>query len=237
MSISAEQPSAIEALLDKAPRLVILIPSAASLNCTSGTERMGSVITMRAALARRQSMRSKSGEDLSGLEWCISLHRQVDHEMVTSGERIGSATFVDSFAGDTDFAGEPATFDLWASLGAEQFDRLLSVLAAGRSVSYIRAHLIGLEFDYHPDGSGKVWDTTDRKTVALTGLEWGMGLTPNEEQTEQDMPDTPTAPALATAQDVAAMTATMKAATEESSKMLGWILFAVVIGVFILAFR
>jgi hypothetical protein len=192
---------------------------------------------MRATLARRQSMRSKSGEDLSQLEWCLSLHRNVNHEMVTSGERIGSATFVDSFAGDADSAGEPAAFDLWASLGAEQFDRLLSILATGRSISFVRAHLIGLEFDYHPDGSGKVWDTTDRKTVALTELEWGMELTSNEEHAEEDMPDAPTAPALATAHDVAAMAATMKAVAGESSKMLGWILFAVVIGVFILAFR
>jgi hypothetical protein len=138
-----------------------------------------STISILSKIASGESLTTKNGKNLKDLEWHIDLHRhRTTTQRISAADGIGCVMYSEEIESEYDLDVSPECIFLWAAIGDHQFDQLRDALLNGRSISTIHANVISqhITYDFHPDGSGKIWDVSKEKSAVLTGINWSVEL-------------------------------------------------------------
>ena len=127
-------------------------------------ESKESVLVMKVALARGESVELATGGKLQALTGVIRVRERRTDQWQGNGKGVGSLVFVDAGRGG---AQESAKFQINISISTKKFDALLKVAISGRLPSKFfvdagekvsRTETRGLTYRMTPEGRTKVWD-------------------------------------------------------------------------------
>ena len=127
-------------------------------------ENKESVLVMKVALAKGESVELATGGKLQALTGVIRVRERRTDSWQGHGKGVGSLVFVDAGRGS---AQESAKFQINISISTKKFDALLKVAISGRLPSKFfvdagekvsRTEMRGLTYRMAPKGRTKVWD-------------------------------------------------------------------------------
>jgi hypothetical protein len=185
-------------------------------------------IVLQGKLHWRSSIQDKSGKDLSKAAWSIQIVRM---------DRIAKVAKEASVAGMCGFSARIDADDdsdeyFFGHVGMAQteLDALYMAWMSGKRFDYITLDVQDVEYNWEPDGSGKVWDTsTASRKVASARI--GIVDEPAAEVIGDPFEDSSLLPP--TRNDIATLSKTLASISTVAHYLLG----AVVFGVAVLIFR
>lgn len=83
------------------------------------------------------------------------------------------------------FDGPPAILSD-AHIPAEAFDRILGLIQGGRLPKSLNVEVHNLDYDWRPDGSGKVWDNRANVIVPVTNISFDVSVFGSTPEGQQD---------------------------------------------------
>jgi hypothetical protein len=153
--------------------LVGFIPTKARLVLEENKE---SVLVMKVALAKGESVELATGGKLQALAGVIRVRERRTDKWQGNGKGVGSLVFVDAARGGTQ---ESAKFQINISISTKKFDALLKVAISGRLPSKLfvdagekvsRTETRGMTYRMAPGGRTKVWDNKSFPFLQVTNF-------------------------------------------------------------------
>lgn len=138
-------------------------------------------------------------------------------------------TFLDDF--DDPEYGYDASFDGHIGVAPNEMQTIISAWLAGKQFPLLVVTLDGMEYDWQPDGSGKLWDE-ESKHRAVINARLDISDAPLARVDQQIIADD-SPPAVLSARDIAPIFKQLKDLSSTALFLLG----AVVIGICVILFK
>lgn len=125
-------------------------------------------ITLHLALPSDEHMTLATGEDVRTIRLSLTIKAMTPEHDRWLQERRGK---LDNPAiGQMHYFDEPSAILSDAHIAADAFDRILGFVQAGRVPNSLTVEVQCLDYDWRPDGSGKIWDNRENPIVPVTSI-------------------------------------------------------------------
>jgi hypothetical protein len=154
--------------------LVSFRPTKARLVIEEGKD---SVLVMKVAVAKGESVELSSGGRLESLAGVLRIRERRTNFIRPNGHAIGSLIYIDGAPGQPGYS--PPKFQINLGMAAEKFEPLLRVALSGRLPTkfFVDAgekvssrQTRGITYRLKRDVRTKVWDTTSYRTLPVTNF-------------------------------------------------------------------
>lgn len=125
-------------------------------------------VSFHLALPFDEHMTLATGDDVRAIRLGLSLKPMTpDHDRWLQ-ERRGKSN--QPIIGRMHYFNAPPAILSDANISTEAFERVIELVQAGRVPHSLTIEVEGLDYDWRPDGSGKVWDNKEYPIVPLTNV-------------------------------------------------------------------
>lgn len=176
--------------------------------------------------------------ELTDVLWTIEfIDRGSGNELTKLHNAVGLLSYFKEFESKFDEDYCPEACHGWAILDPPTFSVLRDMALEGKLASGMRLHVLGMEYGWEPDGSGKVWDVEAHRSIVITRIEVIANLVrppePKEDEVVSDpfwKEPPPPSPELTAMHEVAK-------AIERVRARLAWVVVLLAVTVAVVIFR
>lgn len=141
-------------------------------------------VTLHLALPFDEHMTLATGEDVRTVRLALTIKAMTAEHDRWLQERRGKPDH--PVIGEMHYFDGPPAILSDAHIPADAFDRIFGLVQAGRVPSTLTVKVQGLEYDWRPDGSGKVWDNRSNPIVPVTDVSFDVPVATSIKVSEPD---------------------------------------------------